>query len=124
MIDIPIVWWFVIGQSASLLLLVILCFRLASKISTEKSKAQSRSTRYGQITEQFLPLVQSYPYDPKQFRFLGSPIDGVGFEEDKILLTEFKVADSQLTTRQRRIRDMVKDNKVEFVEVRISEKEN
>ena len=58
MIDIPIVWWFVIGQSASLLLLVILCFRLASKISTEKSRAQSRSTRYGQITEQFLPLVQ------------------------------------------------------------------
>ena len=96
---------------------------LTSKLSEERSRRQSQSTRYGQLSEQFMPLLEDYPGDPKEFRFLGSPIDGVGFEEDRILLTEFKVASSQLTTRQRRIRDMVKDNKVEFVEVRISEKE-
>ena len=118
MIDIPIVWWFVIGQSASLLLLVILCFRLASKISTEKSKAQSRSTRYGQITEQFLPLVQSYPYDPKQFRFLGSPIDGVQFEDHKIILVEFKSGNSSLSSRQRQVRKLIKEKKVYFETIR------
>ena len=96
---------------------------LTSKLSEERSRRQSQSTRYGQLSEQFMPLLEDYPGDPKEFRFLGSPIDGVGFEEDRILLTEFKVASSQLTTRQRRIRDMVKDNKVEFIEVRISEKE-
>ena len=118
MIDIPIVWWFVIGQSASLLLLVILCFRLASKISTEKFRAQSRSTRYGQITEEFLPLVQSYPYDPKQFRFLGSPIDGVQFEDDKIILVEFKSGNSSLSSRQRQVRKLIKEKKVYFETIR------
>ena len=109
--------------SLSIYFLVKILMKSRRMLKKEKSRRQSQSTRYGQLSEQFMPFLDDYPGDPKQFRFLGSPIDGVGFEEDKILLTEFKVADSQLTTRQRKIRDMVKDNKVEFVEVRISEKE-
>ena len=109
--------------SLSIYFLVKILMKSRRMLKKEKSRRQSQSTRYGQLSEQFMPFLDDYPGDPKQFRFLGSPIDGVGFEEDKILLTEFKVADSQLTTRQRKIRDMVKDNKVEFVEVRITEKE-
>ena len=59
------VWWIILGQSALLILLLIFCFRLSVKILTEKSRSQSQSTRYGQITEQFLPLVKHYPYDSK-----------------------------------------------------------
>ena len=118
MIDIPIVWWIVFGESMLLVLLVILCFRLSSKIGKEKSSRQSQSTRYGQITEQFLPLVQFYTYDSKQFRFLGSPIDGVQFEDDKIILVEFKSGNSSLSSRQRRVRDLIKQNKVYFETIR------
>ena len=64
--------------------------------------------------------MEQYPFDPKHFRFLGSPIDGVQFEEDKIVLVEFKSAGSKLSTRQRRIRDLVNEGHVEFQEIRIS----
>lgn len=77
------------------------------------------STRYGQISEQWLPLMKDFPYDPKQFRFLGSPIDGVAFSEDKIVFCEFKFSKSQLTQKQRAIRDLVKAGKVEWKEFRV-----
>ena len=41
-------------------------------------------------------------------------------EEDKIVLVEFKSAGSKLSTRQRRIRDLVNEGHVEFQEIRIS----
>lgn len=93
--------------------------RLRRALSAERSGRQSQSTRYGQMTEQFLPLVESYPYDSSNFRFLGSPIDGVQFEEDRVILMEFKSGNSQLTSKQRRIRDMVAEGKVEFQVVRV-----
>ena len=112
------VWWIILGQSALLILLLIFCFRLSVRILTEKSRSQSQSTRYGQITEQFLPLVKHYPYDSKQFRFLGTPIDGVQFEDDKIVLVEFKSGNSSLSSRQRHIRNLVNENKVYFEIIR------
>ncbi|MEC7884978.1 MAG: Holliday junction resolvase-like protein, partial [Chloroflexota bacterium] len=83
------------------------------------SLRRSESTRYGQITEQFMPFISDYPYDSKQFRFLGSPIDGVQFEEDKIVMIEFKSAGSKLSTRQRKIRNLIKEGKVDFQEIRV-----
>jgi hypothetical protein len=45
--------------------------------------------------------------------------DGVQFEEDKIVMIEFKSAGSQLSTRQRRIRNLVREGKVDFQEIRV-----
>jgi len=92
---------------------------LERDFSDLKSSKQSMSTRYGQISEQWLPLMKDFPYDPKQFRFLGSPIDGVAFSEDKIVFCEFKFSKSQLTQKQRAIRDLVKAGKVEWKEFRV-----
>ncbi|MCH2507971.1 MAG: hypothetical protein MK035_05810 [Dehalococcoidia bacterium] len=77
------------------------------------------STRYGKLTEQFLPLVDSYPWNPSYFRFLGSPIDGVQFEDDKVILVEFKSGKSKLSKNQRLIRDLVDAGHVEFKVVRL-----
>jgi predicted Holliday junction resolvase-like endonuclease len=85
-----------------------------AKTVAQIGRNRSLSTRYGQITEQFLPLVDAYPYNPKNFRFLGSPIDGVQFEEDRIVIVEFKSAGSKLSKNQKRIRDLVKSRKVDF----------
>ena len=71
------------------------------------------------MTEQFMPFLPDYPWDPQRFRFIGAPIDGVQFEEDRVILVEFKTGTSRLTEAQRRIRDQVVGGHVEFEELRI-----
>lgn len=79
----------------------------------------SLSSRYGKMTEQFMPFLKDFPYDPTNFRFLGSPIDGVQFEDDKIVFIEFKTANSRLSEKQRQIADLIYQKKVEIEEHRI-----
>ena len=117
--SVPLMWWLVIAQAFVILLLTFLVKKTLGGRSREVSLRRSEATRYGQITEQFMPFISEYPYDSKQFRFLGSPIDGVQFEEDKIVMIEFKSAGSQLSTRQRRIRNLVREGKVDFQEIRV-----
>ncbi len=71
------------------------------------------------MTEQFLPFLADYPYDPQLFRFLGAPIDGIQFTDDKIVFIEFKTASSQLTSQQKRIRDLIERKQVGFKEFHI-----
>jgi predicted Holliday junction resolvase-like endonuclease len=85
-----------------------------------KSSKQSLATKYGRLTEQFMPFMKDYPYDAQQFRFIGTPIDGVQFEPDKIVFVEFKSADGRLSAKQKAIKDLVLNKKVEFKEVRVS----
>ena len=66
-----------------------------------------------------MPFVSDYLWDPQGFRFIGSPIDGVQFEEDRVILVEFKTATSKLSARQRQIRDIVGDGRIEFREFRL-----
>jgi len=106
----------------SMLFLVSLrhVFSLRGDISSLKSQKQSQSTKYGQITEQFIPWASNYPYDPTKFRFIGSPIDGIQFEENKVILMEFKTSSSQMTSLQRKIKRLVEESKVTFEEIRLS----
>ena len=67
-----------------------------------------------------MPFLESYPHDPHDFRFLGTPIDGIQFTEDAIVLIEFKAADSQLSQRQRMIKKMVEEGSIRFEIHRIS----
>ena len=92
---------------------------LRRRIEDTLSQKQSQSVRYGKMTEQFLPFLQAYPYNEQNFRFLGSPIDGIQFEEDRIIFTEFKAADSKLTQKQKKIRELVGNKKVFFEEFNI-----
>ncbi len=88
---------------------------------TELDKQKrSQSIRYGKLTEQFMPFLETYPYDPHDFRFLGTPIDGVQFTQDSIVLIEFKAAGSHLSQRQRTIKKMVEEGAVSFEVHRIS----
>ena len=93
---------------------------MRAKLVDVLSRKQSLSTKYGKMTEQFMPFLNVYPYDEHNFRFLGSPVDGVQFNDDGVVFVEFKTADSRLTSEQRRIRDLVNDKKVSFREIRIS----
>ena len=97
--------------------------KLAEKsvsIAELDKQKRSQSIRYGKLTEQFMPFLESYPYDPHDFRFLGTPIDGVQFTEGAVVLIEFKAAGSQLSQRQRTIKKMVEEGAVRFEVHRIS----
>jgi predicted Holliday junction resolvase-like endonuclease len=96
-----------------------LYFRTRQKLADLKFQKKSLSSKYGKMTEQFLPFLEEYPYDSQNFRFLGSPIDGVQFEEDKVILIEFKIGNSQLSGKQRNIKELVKKKRVSFEEIRL-----
>ena len=114
-------WLFLTIELVLIVLIALVAFRFYRLLGRERFRNKSLSTKYGRLTEQFLPLVESYPWDPSNFRFLGSPIDGVQFDDKRIILVEFKSGNSQLSSRQRKIRDQVKNHKVEFEVIKISE---
>jgi len=103
-----------------LVIFVWLYRRAWLELSELRFSKQSLSSKYGKMTEQFMPFIKDYPYDSQNFRFIGTPIDGVQFEPDKIIFVEFKSADSRLTTKQKGIKDLVLKKKVEFREVRMN----
>lgn len=106
-----------------LIALVILFFWLWRKAASHnanlKFSKSSLSSKYGKMTEQFMPFLKDYPYNPQNFRFLGSPIDGIQFEDDKVILIEFKTNSSQLSPKQRQIAEQVWSKKVDFEEHRL-----
>jgi len=96
--------------------------RLKTLLSETISRKQSLSTKYGKMSEQFMPFLDIYPYNRQNFRFIGTPIDGVQFEDDKLVFIEFKTGDSNLTVSQNKIKDLVNQGKVSFEVVRINQK--
>ena len=80
---------------------------------------KSSEVRTGKIAEQISPFLSDYPLDAKTAKFIGDPIDFIHFDEDKVTFVEVKSGKSQLSKKQRRIRDMVKAGKVDFVIYRV-----
>lgn len=104
-----------------LLLLLVMHYKrkvdtLLDRLEGERSRQKSLSTVYGQISEQWFPLMDRYPYDSQSFRFLGSPIDGIQFEEDKIIFCEFKANRSTLSPLQKQIKQLVEAKRVYWEE--------
>jgi predicted Holliday junction resolvase-like endonuclease len=83
------------------------------------SQKKSSEVRTGKIAEQIAPFLADYPRNPRTARFIGDPIDFVHFDEDKVTFVEVKSGKSQLSKKQRGIRDMIKDGKVEFIIYRV-----
>jgi predicted Holliday junction resolvase-like endonuclease len=79
---------------------------------------RSQSTILGKVTEHLIPFHKNFPYNPKEARFIGSPIDIIvfkGLEEEErveIHILEIKTGKSQLSKRQRLIRDAIDGNRV------------
>lgn len=79
----------------------------------------SLASKYGKMTENFMPFLADYPYDAHNFRFIGNPIDGISFEDDKVVFIEFKTASSRLTPKQMQIRELIENRRVTFEEHRL-----
>jgi len=96
------------------LILILYINNLQNIIKNLKFKKQSQSVNYGKITEQFFPFNSNYPYNTQNFRFLGSPIDGIQFEDDKIIILDFKFNTSRLNEKQKNIKKLISEKKVFF----------
>ena len=90
-------------------------------LGDEKTRQRSLSASYGRITEQWFPLMRGYPYDSANFRFLGTPIDGIQFEDDKIVLVEFKSNRAELSALQKKLKKLVQAGKVTWEEFHFEE---
>lgn len=101
---------------------------LERDLNTEKKKfkdlirqKKSSEVRVGLIGEQIAPFLDAWPFDTKNFKFMGAPIDGISFEPDGVVLIEIKTGKAKLSTKQRQIKKQVKEGKVKFMEFRIEE---
>ncbi len=115
-----IFWIFLIGVIAGILAGVVLVYKpLRKKIGDLESEKRRLSTTYGMISEKFAPFMDDYPFDSRRFRFIGSPIDGIQFEDDQIFFIEFKTSDSRLNKLQKKIKDLVEKKKVGWYQFRM-----
>jgi predicted Holliday junction resolvase-like endonuclease len=101
--------------------------KIAELEARKDSTTRQRSVLKGQISETIAPWSMEAVNSVKELNFLGNPIDFVGFKgldgegEVEIKFIEVKSGKSQLNKNQRRVRDAVKEKRIEWVEVRIKE---
>ena len=117
--EIPVSFWIYISLILALAIAVTYAFRITGRYRRLLKKKRGDEVRRGLTTEQWLPFLEQYPWDPTRFRFLGAPIAGIQFEEHKIVFVEFKSDESRMSNKQRIIRELVELDKVEFREIRI-----
>jgi len=85
---------------------------------------RSLAVTAGKVYEQLVPYLPNFPFNPKDARFLGSPVDFVVFdglsegEVQRIVFVEVKTGDAQLSGRERRVRDAIQEARVEWHELR------
>lgn len=91
-------------------------------IKTLTHQKKSSEVRTGQIAEQVAPFLDGFMYDSKDIRFLGNPIDFIAFTETGVHFIEVKSGGSQLTSKQRAIRDLIQRGDVTFEVFRIKGK--
>jgi len=89
--------------------------------SRKKTLSQKKSSevRLGNIAETLAPFLDQFDFNPENCIFLGRPIDYISFEDEVVTLIEVKSGKSQLNSKQRHIRDLIKDKQVAWKEIRI-----
>ena len=123
--DMFVTYLIILGLSILSLLSLWLNVRLwwtsRQELRDAASRLQGARVDRGLIAEQFAPFTKRFDdleWDPQEFKFLGRPVDGVQFQDDEVIIVEFKTGDSQMTMRQRQIKRMVAEDKVRFEEIR------
>jgi predicted Holliday junction resolvase-like endonuclease len=99
----------------------------SEKYIREDAVRRSRSSVVGKVTEHLIPYFGQFEYNPKDVRFLGTPVDLVifnGMDEGnirEIVFAEIKTGDqAQLTTRERQIRNLITENKIKWKLIRVN----
>lgn len=114
----------VLGLLAGWVYLVVWRLRYTSVVRRD-AVLRSQAVTSGKVHEQLVPYLPSFCYNPKDVRFLGSPVDLVVFDGlseghvRQIIFVEVKTGRAGLTPRERLVRDAVQTRKVEWAELRV-----
>lgn len=103
-------WVFVIGSLFGIVLGVYLSYQTAVR----PLQRRLEENRYPKLMLQ--DTMKYYPYDPDNFRFIGSPVDGIQFEDDRILFVQFRRQNIPSTKEQVFIKTLVEHGKVDWFE--------
>jgi predicted Holliday junction resolvase-like endonuclease len=91
----------------------------------EDAIKRSRAVLGGQFSEQLAPYLPDFPYSPTECRFIGKPIDFIVFkgmdEKDitEVKFVEVKSGKANLSTHERKLRDVIREKKVTWEEYSI-----
>lgn len=102
-------------------ILLVLVRHYRDKTADLEHRIRSQAVVHGRVNEQFAPFLPRYPFQPREFRFLGSPVDGVQFEPDRIVFVEFKTGSARLSERQQEVRRLVEEKRVEWLTFEMKE---
>jgi predicted Holliday junction resolvase-like endonuclease len=86
---------------------------------------RSQAVIAGKVTENIIPYMPVFPYNPKDVRFIGSPVDLIVFDGAaegslrEVVFLEVKTGGSSLNQIQRQIRDAVLAGRVVWRELRV-----
>lgn len=97
------------------------CEQLKEKISAEVSKQRSEQVRIGLISENLIPFLNGFEYEPRNLVAIFKPIDFVMFGEDKIVFIEVKTGNSKMSPKQKNIKKLIEEGKVYFESHRLNE---
>jgi predicted Holliday junction resolvase-like endonuclease len=82
---------------------------------------RSSAVTRGKVTEHIVPYLPGFDLDPKDIRFLGTPIDLIAFkglnatvEEIEIVFIEVKTGRSVLSAREKAVKKAVEEKKVSW----------
>ena len=87
---------------------------------------RSLAVTAGKVHEQLVPYLPEFGFNPKDARFLGSPVDLVVFDGlaeghvRRVVFLEVKTGGSALTTRERQVRDVIDAREVVWAELRVN----
>jgi predicted Holliday junction resolvase-like endonuclease len=92
-----------------------------------KREAIERSSKIlsGKALEKLVPLLKDFNHSPHDVRWLGDPIDLVVFDgasknnPEKITFVEIKYRKGELTEKQKKIKQVIKEGKVFWEEIKV-----
>jgi predicted Holliday junction resolvase-like endonuclease len=115
----------VIGIVVASLYFVIWKLRYSAAIR-ENAVQRSLAVTAGKVHEQLVPYLPEFGFNPKDARFLGSPVDLVVFdglaagEVRRVVFLEVKTGGAALTPRERQVRDVIDAREVVWAELRLN----
>ena len=87
----------------------------------KKSEVGAKATNLGFLLERLAPTLDGFTFNKNDCRSMFDPIDYVIFEGlnkkkkvDKIMFVDIKTGGARLTQKQKKIKQVVEDKKVEF----------
>jgi predicted Holliday junction resolvase-like endonuclease len=86
---------------------------------------RSLAVTIGKVHEQLVPHLPGFDYNPKDARFLGSPVDFVIFDGlatgqvERIVFLEVKTGNANLSSREKQVKEAVVRGRITWEELRL-----